>query len=155
MRDRDNLSDLDGNRLLRVLDEQHRLYTAMRSLGIRQRQAIEGEQTDELLRVLAERQGVIDQITSNDGVLDPYREFWDDLAEDLDEPIKGDIERRLDELGVLMRQITESDEQDRKTLEERRDSVGSQAGGVRRGGAAMRAYAENPRDRSRFQDKRA
>ena len=155
MQHRNGNTDLDGQRLLKVLDEQHRLYAAMRTLGIRQRKAIDEEKTDDLLRVLAERQGVIDQISRNDGVLDPYREFWDDLAEDLGESEKGDIERRLEELGVLMREITESDERDRKTLELRRDSIASQASGVRRGGAALRAYSDGAKGRARFQDRRA
>ncbi len=140
--------------LVALIDRQIDLYDTLDELSKRQHSIVESDDTDALLRVLAERQDVIDRIGRLSRSLEPYRGDWDANVNGLPDDERARIRRRLDGLAVVMEQIARRDEHDRDVIEQRRASIGAELGGVNRGGAALSAYAGQSRG-PRFQDREA
>lgn len=140
-------------RLLGLLDEQLMLYERLDELSRRQSELIEQEETDRLLSLLGERQGVIDRIEALDASMRPFRDSWDRLVSPLPESRRVVIRERLDRLTALVGEIAKRDEADRLRLEQRRDAVGDELAGLSRGAGAISAYGGGGQSRGpRFQD---
>lgn len=147
-------NDPNAATLVRLLDEQIDLYGTLDELSKRQHGIVEGDDTDALLRVLADRQDVIGQIAELSRALEPYRADWDANVNRLPDSERARIRGRLDHLAVVMEQIARRDEHDRDVIEQRRSAIGAELGGVKRGGVALSAYGGQARG-PRFQDREA
>ncbi|MEL6796387.1 MAG: hypothetical protein AAFO89_06130, partial [Planctomycetota bacterium] len=115
---------------------------------------VETDDTDALLRVLAERQSVINRIANLARALEPFRSDWDANVNRLPDTERVRIRARLDELAIVMEQIARRDEHDRDVIEQRRSAIGQQLGGAKRTGVALSAYGGQTRG-PRFQDREA
>lgn len=132
-------------RLEAILDEQRRICERLEQLTLRpagdQR---EGEEipsdTGELLRVIGERQSLVDQLTTLNAELEPYRREWEWCMGRLEAPCREKMEQRVRELGALVDRIWARDEADRAVLERQRSAVSSELTGISRGRVAMSAY---------------
>lgn len=145
-----------GEPLLALVDEQLSLYGRLDELSRHQHKLIGDDDTDGLLRVLGERQVLIERITDASARMAPFRARWDDHVSGLGEEDRSRLRRGLDDLSKLMGQIAERDESDRAVMEHRRESVKSQLGEVKRGSAAVSAYGgSGPARGPRFQDRSA
>lgn len=140
--------------LVALLDQQIDLYGTLDELSKRQHGVVETDDTDALLRVLSERQQVIDRIGGLAQRLAPYRADWDRSVGQLSDDERARIRGRLDELAVIMEQIARRDELDRDVIEQRRSSVGAELSGLKRGGSALAAYGGQAKG-PRFQDRNA
>ncbi|MEO1535856.1 MAG: flagellar export chaperone FlgN [Planctomycetota bacterium] len=143
-----------SERLVALLDEQIDLYGVLDGLSKQQHGIVESDDTDSLLRVLAERQTVINKIAGLARALDPFRADWDANVNQLPDTERVRIRGRLDELAIIMEQIARRDEHDRDVIEQRRSEIGAELGGAKRAGAAMSAYG-GPARGPRFQDREA
>lgn len=144
----------NGETLVRLLDEQIDLYGTLDELSKKQHSVVETDDTDALLRILAERQDVITRITELAKALDPFRADWDANVNSLPDAERTRIRGRLDELAVVMEQIARRDEHDRDIIEQRRTAIGAEIGGTKRSGVALSAYGGQSRG-PRFQDREA
>ncbi|MEO1583368.1 MAG: flagellar export chaperone FlgN [Planctomycetota bacterium] len=140
--------------LVALIDQQIDLYATLDELSKRQHSIVETDDTDALLRVLADRQDVIARISGLAASLAPFRADWDANINRLDEDERARIRRRLADLAVVMEQIARRDEHDRDVIEQRRSSISAEIGGAKRSGAAMQAYGGQPKG-PRFQDRDA
>ena len=143
-----------NDRLVTLLDEQIDLYGTLDELSKRQHGIVESDDTDALLRVLADRQDVINKIASLSRALEPYRADWDANVNRLPDTERARIRGRLDHLAVVMEQIARRDEHDRDVIEQRRTAIGAELGGTKRTGVALSAYGGQAKG-PRFQDREA
>jgi hypothetical protein len=123
-----------------LLERQQELFSRLDDMSARQSQLIESDQTDQLLELLAGRQGVVDQIAQTSSMLEPYRASWESVMSGADDQSRIRIRRRLDALAGLAERVATRDETDRRTLEQRRESIASELVQVNRGRGAMAAY---------------
>lgn len=142
------------SRLVALLDQQIDLYGTLDELSKRQHDIVETDDTDSLLRVLAERQSVINRIANLARALEPFRSDWDASVNRLPDAERVRIRGRLDELAIVMEQISRRDEHDRDVIEQRRTAIGAELGGARRTGVALSAYGGQAKG-PRFQDREA
>ncbi len=140
--------------LVRLLDQQIDLYGTLDELSKRQHGIVESDDTDSLLRILSQRQDVINRIAELASELEPYRADWDANVNKLPNTERARIRGRLDDLAVMMEQISRRDEHDRDVIEQRRTAIGAELGGARRTGVALSAYGGQAKG-PRFQDREA
>lgn len=142
-------------RLARVLDEQCRLYEQLDELSQHQSECVESGETELLLDVLAQRQGVVEQVTEVNGLLEPFVSKWDSLADALDESQRENLRGKLARLDELVDRITKRDESDRVKLEAQKGKVAEELGSAVRQKNAAAAYGRNANQQqgARFQDR--
>jgi hypothetical protein len=142
-------------RLARVLDEQCRLYEQLDELSQHQSACVESGETELLLDVLAQRQGIVEQVTEVNGLLEPFVSRWDSLADALDDSQRDTLRAKLSRLDQLVDQITKRDEADRIKLEEQKGQVAQELGGAVRQKNAAAAYGRSGSSQvsARFQDR--
>ena len=138
-----------------LLQRQHELFSQLDTMSERQSSMVEAQDTDQLLTLLAERQGLIDRIAETSAHLEPYRASWDTLLARVDELGRVRIRKRLDALSEIAERIARRDEADRQLLEERRDAVAGEMMQINRGRGAMAAYQTGPGASPRMQDREA
>lgn len=147
--------DLWLPRLGRILDDQIELYRKLTALSERQTASIETGDTDALLTLLGQRQGLVERVTRLNEDLEPFTNRWQELSSRLPESSRSQVRERLDTLEELVSTIARRDERDRAVLESRRDRVSAElkTAGQQRG--AINAYADQQRQAHipRYQDR--
>lgn len=143
-------------RLARVLDEQCRLYEQLDELSQHQSVCVESGETELLLDVLAQRQGVVEQVTEVNGLLEPFVSKWESLADSLDDQQKSILREKLARLDELVDRISKRDEEDRAKLESQKGRVAQELGSAVRQKSAAVAYGRSaPQDAApRYQDRK-
>lgn len=141
--------------LVALVREQIGLYERLEEMSLRQHELVEREDTDALLAVLSERQRLIEDISAVASRMTPFRAGWDDHVGALAEGDRRSLREGLDSLASMMSRIADRDESDRRTMEARRQRVQDQIAGVKRGGSAVKSYAQAPARGPRFQDRQA
>jgi hypothetical protein len=129
-----------GARLARILESQRDLCTGLEAMSRRQAELIAAGDTDGLLGVLGERQGLVDEVAKLSEELEPLRAVWDRSASLLAPEIRGRVAGLVEEIGGLMEKINARDEADRVSLEQRRAVVAKELGEISRGRGALAAY---------------
>ncbi len=127
--------------LAALLDQQIVLYSELDALGAEQSRHVAGGETEQLLSVLARRQGVVERLTRLSGELEPYAERWDTLLPTLEAARREQLRERTDRIDELVRTIAERDEADRRTLESNRDTASGELNRVNTQRSAHSAYA--------------
>lgn len=137
-------------RKLRLAEE---LFEQLGAASRRQRELVESGDAVAVLDLLRERQGLISRIASLSEDVEPFRAKWAAVGAQLDPDRRGLIQARLDSLTDAAARIARQDEQDRKTLEAKRDELARELAGVDSAKAAVSAYAEPKPVRPKFQDR--
>ncbi|MFG0259625.1 MAG: hypothetical protein ACF8LK_04650 [Phycisphaerales bacterium JB041] len=147
----------DHGRLRLLLDEQETLFVRLDALSKRQQSLVEGERTDDLLRVLAERQTVIDHIADLARQLQPYRDRWDAVLAEAKPDQRARLVCQVERMADLAAMVATRDDADRKLMERRRDALAGELAGTGRSKGAVAAYAGATKQRpaARFQDREA
>lgn len=146
----------DYARLRMLLEEQETLFLRLDALSKRQRGLVEDEQTDELLRVLSERERVLEGIEASSQELRPYRARWETVLAEAGVEQRERLSGQVDRLGELARVIAARDDADRRLMEERRNRLADEIAGAKRGRGAVSAYgAGGAAAEPRFQDREA
>jgi len=142
-------------RLSRVLDEQCRLYEQLDELSQNQSVCVESGETELLLDILAQREGIVEQVKEVNGLLEPFVSKWDSLADALDDAQRETLRGKLARLDELVDRINTRDESDRIKLEEQKSRVSQEMDGAVRQKHAAAAYGRtNPQQAApRFQDR--
>ncbi len=149
----------EAGRLRRLLEEQRELCRHLDALGERQESCIAEDDTDALLRVLAERQTLVDRVSAVSGELEPLRKRKDEILAGVSESQRQEVKLVVGELTELAERITRRDDAQRAMLEAKRTRLAEQIAGVNRGRGAVAAYghryptATPPAPAPRFEDR--
>lgn len=142
-----------GARLERLLAEQRDLCARLDELSREQSEIVRQSDADALLKVLAERQSIVDRVSELNEQLQPFRARWEEFLAALDGPCRGRVERLVEELAALVAGVTGRDETDRAVLERRRSALSDEIKTVSRGQGAVAAYSARAGERGpRYQD---
>lgn len=131
------------SRLIELLTEQRDLYQQLHELSARQQEIIAQGQTEQLLVVLAERQGLVDQLTTINKDIAPLRQRMGDLTAAAPEADKQRVRDLIDDVQNLLTTIIERDEADRRQLEASKAAVGAELRRTNTAPAAVNAYRSN------------
>lgn len=127
--------------LMAVLDEQAQLCAVLDTLSQRQSEAVAHEDTDVLLRVLGERQVVIDRVTRVNAALEPFRSRKDAVLGRLSAQEREGVAQRVSEISRLVESVQRRDDGDRTALERQRGRVADELSTLSRSRGAVAAYA--------------
>jgi hypothetical protein len=127
-------------RLEAILAEQRRVCGLLEQLSAQQGEQIRAGETGALLRVIGERQELVNQLSRLNAELEPYRREWDWCMGRLATDERERMEHAVRELGGQVDRIWARDEADKAELEQQRAAVSSELTGISRGRVAMSAY---------------
>ncbi len=126
---------------MRLLDDQCAACAALESLSGQQTRAIGGADTDLLLRIIGQRQPLVDRIGEINRRLEPFRSGKDALLSRLLPAQRDGVVQRVSKIAALVESVRARDDQDRITVERLRGAVADELAGLARGRGAAAAYA--------------
>lgn len=126
--------------LLGLLERQRRLYRSLQALADRQAQLVSAGNPDGLLQVLAQRQGVLEEVKKTNDALLPFRQRWDGICQMLDEEQRTAVSAAINEINDHLQAIMQRDQKDSEMLQVRCRQVGQELQGARLGRNALKAY---------------
>ncbi|NLF30920.1 MAG: hypothetical protein GX591_08550 [Planctomycetes bacterium] len=130
----------DGRRLTELLTRQRDAYRALADLAARQRTAIDGDQPEVLLRILADRQRCINEVTDLNEQLEPFRRRWDAIRAALGAAERLAVCELVDQVQDLLAGILNQDEGDCDLLRRRTDAIRGAAATASAGRQLNSAY---------------
>ncbi|CAG0999383.1 hypothetical protein PHYC_02774 [Phycisphaerales bacterium] len=137
-------------RLVARLDEQKLLLGELRRLGLSQRALVERSDAVGLLALLAERQGLIERLARAAEAGRREHEAWGATRPSGEG--RRDIQRRIDELGLLHDEIGRNDQHDQASMQRSHGQMAMELSGLSHGRRALNAYAPEGAERARYQD---
>jgi len=141
----------------RVLGEFRALieeYNVLDGLSRRQAGLIRAGDSESLLRLLDEREGVIARLERYSRRLAPVRARWGAFTESLSASERDELRGVMDQLTEIAGKIAQRDDADRSALEQRRGEIAREMGGVANSKRAMNAYTQGTNGPN-FQDRSA
>lgn len=127
-------------RLTRLLEEQRVLCVRLEELSREQQAQVRAGQTDGVLSVLGERQGVIDRLRALGAEMEPFRQRRAELMSRISESDRARFESLVDEIALLVERVRGRDEEDREELEKQRGGVARELTAMVRSRGAVAAY---------------
>lgn len=109
----------DSRQMLDLLIQQRDLYRQLGQLTDKQRGAIDSQLPEDLLRILGDRQRLINQLTEINEQLEPFRGQWDQIRRTIPAVRRQRISQLVDEVGELLSEILKQDASDCDLLEQR------------------------------------
>ena len=116
---------MDHKQVISALTEQVEWYRRLAKLAELQHVYVQNEQTEELLGVLAQRQGVLNEVARLEDVVGPARKQWAAYVTGLGAE-KAAAEALMAETRRLLEEITASDRNDALVLQQRKLNLGRQ-----------------------------
>jgi hypothetical protein len=132
---------IDMTATISALTRQVECYQRLAKLAQTQHEHVQQGQVEALLEVLAARQEVLDQITALERDLAPARKRWGEYVQSLDDAARPLAERLLNEMRLLLEQITAADRDDALILQQQKLNVGRQIGQASAARVVGRGYA--------------
>lgn len=132
-----------------ALEEQLGFYRRLAKLAELQHEHVQQSSTEGLMKVLTQRQEVLDEISRCEQTVGPIRRQWSDYAATLNVDQRQLAESMLAEIRMLLEQITTADRNDALILQQRKLSLGrelNQANAVRQVNRAYATAAYGKRD---------
>jgi len=144
----------DITALTGLLERQCQLYQQLAQLGELQTQIIgsdlrsvdqaDADAPEQLLRLLAQRQQLIDQLTVTHDQLAPYRADWPALWQKMSDQQRRRIGPLVDQVEQLLAGIIKQDDQDRQKLQQAQSRAGAELTQLTAAGNAVNAYKPTP-----------
>jgi hypothetical protein len=131
----------DSDDVLALLAEQRDLYADLDGLAQRQRALIAGDDPEDLLGVLSQRQTIVDRLGMLAKHLRPYQRTWREVRSRLSDEEGARADRLVLEVNRLLAGILDKDEADARLLAARREATAQAMGELKRSRAAGAAYA--------------
>lgn len=131
----------NGLELIALLEQQRSVFAALRELGGRQRMLIGSDDAQALLRVLADRQRLVDDLSRLGERLAPYRREWSRALEQLEPAARAMVQELVAENDQRLASLLQADQQDAVALSARRDGMQRELSTQARSAQASRAYA--------------
>lgn len=140
--------------LVDSLEQQRTLYDQLDRLSQQQADLLEPDYADTLLRLLADRDEVIQQLVALNAESKPLVRRWNDTSEPATDAQRSTIRASLEDINAAMARITERDAACFTTLQTNRDKIAKELSGTSNARSAVSAYAKtgNNAPRPRFQD---
>ncbi|MEQ8843795.1 MAG: flagellar protein FliT [Phycisphaerales bacterium] len=129
------------DRVLPALERQAALYDRLAGFGPRQDELIAEGDGDALLRLMSERQEIVDELVGVHEGLEDVRGNWQGFVEALGPDDRAALGERLDAVKALAGRVHDQDARTREQLDGARDRVQGSMTSLGRGKGAMRAYA--------------
>lgn len=137
-----------------LLEQQREAYKQLRGLSVEQGKMVVSGSSEELLAVLAQRQGLIDALAQLNTEISPYREQWSVFWQGLDEAQRERVGGLVSQVEDLLSAIIEQDDRDRNQLQQAQQAVRTEMDRVTQSSAAINAYKVSPGSvKARFTDK--
>jgi flagellar biosynthesis/type III secretory pathway chaperone len=127
-------------RLTDLLEEQRRAVTQLKNLAQQQGDHIRSGRSDALLSLLSKRQELIDGFLATHNRMQSLLEDVSEQVKRLTSDDRASIRAMIDEINVLLSEVLERDDQDRKALEEARQGVREEMQSMTSGRQARNAY---------------
>ena len=140
----------DSTAVLAAFGEQLACYRSLAKMVERQHDYVQNEQTEELMSLLTERQGVLERLNAIADIVTPARSQWSIFTSRLTEDDRKKVEGMLAETKLLLASITAGDERDALVLQQRKHRLGTE---IRATGAAKtvnRSYAASAYGKPKF-----
>lgn len=145
---------MNYERLGELLEAQETLFLRLDALSKRQSGLVRSEETDDLLRVLQDRQQVVEALEGVSRSIEPFRSRWEQVMSEARPDQRDRVRRRVEHLAEIASEIAARDESDRRELERRRDSLAGDLAGLGRVRGAMAAYGpRSDRPAAKYQDR--
>ena len=138
-----------------ALERQAILYDRLVAFGPRQDELIARGEGDELLRLMSERQAVVDELVEVHQGLEDVRAIWDGFINALEPEERTALGELLDAVKALAGRVHDQDAKTRQHLDGARDRVHGSLSGLGRGKGAVRAYAGGSARSPVHQDRKA
>ena len=129
--------------LIDLLTQQRDLYAQLSEFSGQQRQIIDAGQTEQLLAVLSQRQGIVAQLTHINQQITPLRQRMTAISEAAPPAVRQTLRDLVDQVQQMLQAIIEDDEADRRTLEESKARVSRELTKVKTAPAAINSYKSN------------
>lgn len=133
-----NLSD---DRLVELLTHQRSLYRKLKMLAERQQSLVTHDDTEALLKLLSERQKLVDGLVKLNEQIAPYRQQWSTFFGALSMARREEVSDLLEEVNASLGAILKNDARDTAVMTVRRERVSTDIGHVDGGRRATAAYA--------------
>lgn len=130
-----------SGKLIQLLEQQRGCYRQLKDLAERQRRLITEENPEALLKILAERQKLVDQLTQLNTALAPFRQEWANTYTQMQSDRRQHVQEVLDEINMLLGAIMVTDAEDSRLLAAGKERIGSQMREAAAGRRANTAYA--------------
>lgn len=138
-----------------LLEQQASSVGQLDALSQRQHELVESERPERLLGVLAERQGVVAELTDLMEKMEPFNRLWPTIVMATEPGKRDDIVRRVESIAQMIERVNQRDAEDHTVMTQKRDSIAQRLAGVQGGKAAVAAYGNNRPAGPRFQDREA
>lgn len=132
---------LNESRLIELLTHQRSLYRKLKMLAERQQALVTRDDTEALLKLLSERQKLVDGLVKLNEQIAPYRQEWSNFFGALSTEKRDEISDLLEEVNASLGAILKNDARDTAVMNVRRERVSSDIGHVDGGRRATAAYA--------------
>jgi hypothetical protein len=140
--------------LLALLERQHELADDLDALAQRQAEHIANSNTDALLRLLADRQTIIEQFTRAQGELTALTGDIETRLRTLPEEKAQRIQHLIADIGQRLSGVMQRDAEDQRTLEKARSAKRDELTALDQSRQARVAYMNRADVGSRFSDRK-
>lgn len=130
-----------SGRLVELLEQQRGCYRDLKNLAEKQRRLITDEDPEALLKLLAERQRLVERLTELNRLLQPFRQEWANTYTQMKSDRRQYVQQVLDEINTLLGSIMVTDAEDSRLLSASKENVRSRMQETARGRTANTAYA--------------
>lgn len=127
--------------LIEALEQQVNCYRQLAKLAELQHVHVQQEQTEELLAVLQQRQGVLGEIGQLERTIAPARQRWSEHASRWQPSLRQRAEQLLAQARKLLEEITTADRNDALVLQQRKLNLGKQLNKTTNARVINRRYA--------------
>lgn len=134
---------LTAERIVKLLRKQRELYEQLQHLSRRQRSLISGDQPEQLLSILRDRQSLVNALAQINHQLSPLRASWQSAFDKLPEPERSEVAALLEDVNRILAAIIRTDQEDGALLSARKQSVGQVIDRAQDGRAANAAYGRS------------
>jgi flagellar biosynthesis/type III secretory pathway chaperone len=135
--------------MLALLEQQLGCYRNLAKLAMVQHSHVQDSRTEDLLKVLGQRQELLDQLADLEQLIGPIRKQWNDFMSGLTDDNRAEAERMVGQSRKFLEEITTSDRNDALVLQQRKLNLGrdiNQATAARKFNRnyAVAAYGSKP-----------
>lgn len=141
--------------MLRLLTAQRDLFAEIREQAEKQLTLIEAGDADALLRLLVQKQRLIDRNEAVNAELEPIRVRWDAVRDHAGPELRGPVEAAMTELRAHLTAVIDLENQAKTRAQGTQSETTAQVGKMQTGKAMLKAYGARPGAApvARFQDK--
>ncbi len=134
-------ANAETQQIVKLLTAQRDLYGLLGRLADRQRSLITGNDSEKLLKVLAERQKVITALGQVTEALKPYQQRWQEIRGRMSSVDLSVVDELVAELQKRLASIIAKDEADVQLLAARKETAAEDLKSIKRNREAGAAYA--------------